>query len=182
MEEPLVGEMEVTAGGVVEKVFPPLDQTTLVPQVFWLGVVFVLLYFLLQRLIIPRVGKVLKERHDTLQGDLKTASRLKEEVDAAVKAYDKTLSTARANANTLGRKILDGVAADIQKERSQAEKQMAQKLLEGEKNISEAKQKALTRIQEMALEISQPILQQLLGKSFSQEDIQRAIPEKRNGV
>lgn len=177
MNEPAIGENEVTSSGKVEKVFPPLDPTTLQPQLFWLGILFVVLYVLLKKIIIPRIGSILQERKTTLQKDLHAAAQLKEQVDSAIKLYDKTLLTARTNAHNMGRKILDDLSADMRKERQLAEAQLADKLSKAEKNIIETKRNTLTKINDIALEISQPILNQLLGKNYSPEEIKRAMLE-----
>ncbi|MFM7084306.1 MAG: F0F1 ATP synthase subunit B' [Hyphomicrobium sp.] len=178
MTEPAIGENEVLSSGAVEKVFPPLDPTTLQPQLFWLAISFIVLYLLLKRFIIPRIGGIVEERQNTLQKDLNSAAQLKQEVDSAIKFYDKTLLTARTNAQNIGRKIQEDLSADLRKERQLAEAQLAEKLSKAEKTIIETKRNTFTKINDIALEISQPILNQLLGKNFSPEDIKRAMPER----
>lgn len=178
MTEPAIGENEITSSGVVEKVFPPLDPTTLQPQLFWLAVIFVVLYFLLKRLIIPRIDGIVKNRKDTLEKDLNAAAQLKQEVDSAIKYYDKTLLSARTNAQNIGRNIHEDLSADLRKERQLVETQLAEKLSKAEKAIIETKLNTLAKINDIALEISHPILNRLLGKNFSPEEIKRAMPEK----
>ena len=49
------------------KVFPPLDPATFVPQLVWLAISFGLLYLLLKRVALPRVGEVIEERADRIR-------------------------------------------------------------------------------------------------------------------
>jgi len=71
---------------------PQLDITTFAPQIFWLAVSFVVLYVLMSRLALPRIGAILAARSGQIEGDLDAARRLKAEAEAAVAAYEKALS------------------------------------------------------------------------------------------
>jgi F-type H+-transporting ATPase subunit b len=55
------------------KVFPPLDVGTFAPQLVWLALTFALLYVLLKRAVLPRVGEVIEERSDRVKRDLAQA-------------------------------------------------------------------------------------------------------------
>lgn len=70
-------------------VFPPFDQSTYASQVLWLAITFGLFYLLMQKVIVPRVGGILENRHGRIAQDLDEAARLKSEADAAVETYEK---------------------------------------------------------------------------------------------
>ena len=74
------------------KVFPPLDPATFVPQLVWLAIAFGLLYLLLSRVALPRVGEVIEERADRIRRDLDQAEKLKAETEGALAAYEQALT------------------------------------------------------------------------------------------
>ena len=52
---------------------PQLDISTWPPQLFWLAVTFIALYFVISRVAIPRTGGVIALRKSTIDGDLASA-------------------------------------------------------------------------------------------------------------
>ena len=75
--------MEVTGEHAGEHhTFPPFDPATFGSQLFWLVILFGLLYILMSRVALPRVGAILEERDNRIAGDLAEAARLKEATDA----------------------------------------------------------------------------------------------------
>src|SRR5262245_23341582 len=89
------------------KVFPPLDPGTFVPQLVWLALTFGLLYMLLKRFALPRVGEVIEERRERIQRDLERAEKLKAETEQALADYEKALGEAHARANAIAREMRD---------------------------------------------------------------------------
>ncbi len=73
------------------KVFSPLDAGTFAPQLVWLALTFGLLYLLLKRFALPRVGEVIEERRDRIQRDLEKAEKLKAETAQALATYEQAL-------------------------------------------------------------------------------------------
>ena len=69
-------------------VFPPLNFEDFSPQIIWLALTFAVLYLLLSRLVLPRIGEVIDDRKDRIRRDLQAAERLKDETDAALKGYE----------------------------------------------------------------------------------------------
>ena len=157
------------------KVFPPLDPSTVAPQLIWLGLTFVALYMLLQRVVIPRIGGVIEERRDRIQRDLDGAERLKGEVETAVKSYEKALADARANASGIARETRDRLAAEVDGERAQVEAQTAKKLAAAEARIADTKRKALSSVSEIAADIVGPVVRQLTGKDVGPDEIKAAV-------
>lgn len=175
MTEPVTTGTEVPHSGPADKVFPPLDPTTIAPQLVWLTLTFVALYFLMKRIAIPRIGGVIEERRDRIQRDLDTAERLKDEVDDAMKAYEKSLADARSNASGIARETRDRLAAEVDRERTTLEAETARKLADAEARIADTKSKALSSVNEIAVEIAGPVVKQLTGKDVGADEVKRAI-------
>jgi len=76
--------------------FPPFQSEHFPSQLMWLVVSFVLLYVLMSKVALPRIGSIFAERSRRIGDDLKAAERLKEQSDAAHAAYEKALADARA--------------------------------------------------------------------------------------
>ena len=67
---------------------PQLNPADFAPQLIWLAITFAVLYFILARVALPRIGEVIEERRDRVQRDLDSAERFKKETDAALAAYE----------------------------------------------------------------------------------------------
>src|SRR3954464_13854992 len=83
--------------------FPPFDATYYPSMLLWLVITFGLFYLLMQKVIVPRVGGIIDNRHGRISQDLDEAGRLKAEADAAVETYERELAAARSK----GHKIAD---------------------------------------------------------------------------
>src|SRR3974390_249223 len=79
--------------------FPPFETEHFPSQLFWLAVTFVLLYALMAKIALPRIGAIFAERSRVIGDDLKAAEELKQRSDAAHAAYEKSLADARARAH-----------------------------------------------------------------------------------
>lgn len=176
MTEPVTTTgIEVPHGGAPNKVFPPLDPTTISPQLVWLSITFVALYFLLKKIAIPRIGGVIEERQNRIQRDIDAAERLKDEVDAAMKTYEKSLADARGNATAIARETHERLTAEVDRERAGVETATAKKLADAEARITETKRKALSSVGEIASEIAGPVIKQLTGRDVSADEVKRAL-------
>src|SRR5437879_5940894 len=86
---------EVPSG---HKIFPPFEKETFASQLVWLVLTFVLLYVLMAKVALPRVGSILESRNKQITDDLMAAEGLKEQSDAANATYGKHLNDARSRA------------------------------------------------------------------------------------
>ena len=78
---------------------PQLNVASYLPQVVWLVICFVALYFLMARLALPRIAAVLEERTRRRDDDLDRAEKLEAQAEAAAKAYEQVLAEARGSAH-----------------------------------------------------------------------------------
>src|ERR1700730_15936996 len=82
--------------------FPPFDSSTFASQLVSLLIAFVALYLIVSRIALPRVGSVIDERQNKIEGDLADAQKLKDQSDSALKAYENELAAAATPAQASG--------------------------------------------------------------------------------
>ena len=77
---------------------PQLDLAGFPPQIIWLVITFVILWLLMAKIALPRVGLVLEERQKRIDENLDLAENLRDEAQSALDAYEKSISEAKDNA------------------------------------------------------------------------------------
>ncbi len=142
---------------------PQLDFSTWPNQIFWLLVTLVVIYFVLSRIALPRIGAVLAERRGTITNDLAAAEELKLKAVQAEKAYNDALATARSEAA----KIVAAAKAEIQKDldvaTAKADAEIGVKTAESEKTIAAIRDGALAAVTEVARDTAAELVSALGG-------------------
>ena len=100
---------------------PQLDLSTFPNQIFWLVVTLVVIYFVLSKIALPRIGGALAERAQTITDDLTTAEELKQKAVEAEAAYDKALAEARSEAQKIAAETRAEVQAQLDAELAKAD-------------------------------------------------------------
>jgi F-type H+-transporting ATPase subunit b len=154
---------------------PQLNADDFMPQLFWLAVTFSLLFLIMWRVALPRIGEVIEERGDRIKRDLDAAERLKGETEKALQAYEKALGDARANASGIARQTRERLASETDSERARVDSQIAAKIADAEKRIEATKTKALTSVAEIASDTAAALVAKLTGQSVPVEEIKRAL-------
>lgn len=160
------------------KVFPPLDPGTFAPQLVWLALTFGLLYLILKRVALPRVGEVIEERADRVKRDLAQAEKLKADTAAALAEYEQALAEARTRSNAIAKATRDKLAAEVDKERAKVEAAIASKLAEAERRIADTKAKALAGVGDIAGEVAGAIVARLTGKEATKDELAKALARR----
>lgn len=180
--EGLVKQAAETAHGLpvdapvgTESAFPAFDAATFPSHLFWLAVSFGLLYFLMLRVIVPRLGGILEDRRDRIAGDLGEAERLKEETNAAIEAYEAELSDARKKAHGIAQERRDQIKADIDARRRKAEADLSEKISGAEAQISEIKAKALDEVDGIASDAAEAVLDAVGAISVDRSEVEGAV-------
>lgn len=168
----------VPESGAHAKVFPPLDPGTFAPQLVWLALTFGLLYLLLKRVVLPRVGEVIEERADRIKRDLEQAEKLKVDTEVALADYEQALGEARTKANAIAKGMRDKLTAEVDKERAKVDAAITAKLAEAERRIADTKARALASVGDIASEVAGAIVSRLIGKEVSKDEVQRALVQR----
>lgn len=157
--------------------FPPFDKQTFASQLVWFAIFFVALYVLIGRFAIPRIGGIIEARRNRVEGDLAEANRLKEQSDAALKAYEKSLADARGRAQTLANETRDKLNAEAEERRKTLERQLNAKLAEAEKIIAATKTAAMANVHGIAVETAAAIVQRLIGTAPAGNAVEAAVAD-----
>jgi F-type H+-transporting ATPase subunit b len=143
--------------------FPPFDSSTFASQLVWLVITFVLLYALMAKVALPRVGSIIAQRQNRIDDDLAQANAFKAQSDAALAAYEKALADARARAQAMASEMRDKQAAEAEASRKKLEDQLNAKLAEAEKVIAGTKQAAMANVRNIAADAARAIVERLIG-------------------
>jgi F-type H+-transporting ATPase subunit b len=155
--------------------FPPFESDTFASQLLWLAITFGALYFLMSRIALPRVASILEVRSDRIATDLAEAERLKQETEAAIAAYEGSLSTARTNAQKIAGETRDKVHKEADAQRKALEDQLAGRLAKAEEQIAATKTKALENVRAIAVDAASDIVAQLLGDKPDAKAVEAAV-------
>ncbi|MEX0751987.1 MAG: F0F1 ATP synthase subunit B [Xanthobacteraceae bacterium] len=164
-------------GGSHKKAFPPFEPETFASQLFWLAITFAILYLMVARLILPRIGGIIEARVQRIESDLAEAQRLKAEADAANAVYEKALAEARARAQALASATRERQAAEAEQSRKALEERLNAKLAEAEKAIAATKAAAMGNVRGIAVGAAAAIVKRLIGTEPSGQAVTAAVAD-----
>ena len=154
---------------------PQLDFTTWPTQIFWLVVSFALAYILMWRVALPRIGSVLEERHNRIQGDLKRAKAASENAEQARQAFEVMLAESREKASAVMREATESIRNKMERKIKTSNASTAEKMAEAEKDIAEAKARAMIDVVDIASTSAAEAVAQLTNIKISQADATKQV-------
>lgn len=160
---------------------PQLDTSTFAPQLVWLAITFAVLYFLMTKVALPKVGQVLEERQERITADLEKAQAARDEAASVTAAYEQALAEARQEAQSL----IAAASAEVAKAQSERQAQYAADLAArtkaAEERIQAAKEQALANVRAVAVEIVQHTAEKLAGVKVDGTEAETAVASLSKG-
>lgn len=156
---------------------PQLNINDFAPQLIWLAISFVLLYLIMSRLALPRVGQILEERSSRIAGDLAAAAKLRQDTEKAIADYEQALADAKARAHAIARQARDEMTRDIESQRAELDQKIAAQTAAAEKRINAMKEAALSHVGEIATDTAEALIARLLGKTVARSELRGAVNE-----
>ena len=102
-------------------------------------------------------------RQNAIEGDLAAAQKLKDKSDAALKAYETELASARSRAQAIGNETREKLNAASEAERKKLEDALNAKLAAAEKQIAATRETAMSNVRGIAADAAGAIVQRLTG-------------------
>ena len=161
--------------------FPPFQKDTFASQLVSLVIAFVALYLIVSRIALPRVGSLLDERQNKIEGDLAQAQKLKDASDDALKAYESELAAARSRAQAISAETREKLNAASEAERKTLEQRLSVKLADAEKSIATTRETAMSNVRGIAADAAAAIVQRLTGVLPDGTSVDRAVDASLKG-
>jgi F-type H+-transporting ATPase subunit b len=157
--------------------FPPFNKETFASQLVWLVIFFVALYVIISKLAIPRLGGIIEARSERIDGDLAEAKKLKDQSDAALAGYEKSLADARGRAQALAAETRDKLNAEADATRKKLETELNARLAKAEATIAATKTSAMSNVQGIAIDTASAIVERLIGTAPAGSAVQAAVAD-----
>jgi F-type H+-transporting ATPase subunit b len=157
--------------------FPPFQRETFASQLVWLVITFVLLYALVAKFALPRVGGIFAARRERAESDMARARGLREEADAALAAYEKALADAHSRGQAIASETHTKLTAEGEARRKSLEAELNAKLAEAEKAIAATKQSAMANVRSIAADAATAIVERLIGTAPAERAVAAAVDE-----
>ncbi len=169
------GAMALPAGPALAAGLPQLDPSTYAPQVIWLAITFAVLYVLMARVALPRIGHVLEERRHKIDRNLKMAETLKVDAEDAAEAYEGAMADARARAGNVLGDVRERAAKETAERQAELGARLHADIQEAEAGIAEARDKAVAGIRDLAAEVAHSAAEKLAGETVDAGAVRSAV-------
>ena len=154
---------------------PQLIIADFSPQLVWLVISFVALYFVMSKIALPRISEVLEERQERVTSDLEKAESLRGEADDAIKTYETALAEARASAHSTAQAARDEMNAKAESKRGEVEAKLAGQLAEADSRIAAAREEAVGHIRTVAADTAKSVASRLIGSDATDTAVEAAV-------
>ena len=156
---------------------PQLDSSTYASQVFWLLVTFALLYLLMDRVFLPRLGGVIEERRNRIADDYDQAAEFQRQAEDAEAAYERSLNDAKARAASISAETRSAIDADIAEMEAESDARLEGEIQAAEASIRETAEAAQAAVQTAAREATADIVEALTGRRPEEAEVAAALAD-----
>ena len=138
---------------------------------------FAILFFFVWKWVLPRLGKLLDERRDKIQGELERAEETRRGAEQELQEYRQQLASAREESNRIieeARRTGEQVRAEIQ---AKAEKEAAATVSKAQDEIRAERDRVFQELRGEVAQISVELAERVVGESLDAKAHQRLIDE-----
>ncbi len=154
---------------------PQFNPDILEPQIFWLIVSFALLYWLLKTHAIPRISEVLEEREHKINDSLRKADLLRDDAEAKMAEYERTMAEARVHAQDTVRAVRERIAQEAAEQNAELSARLQLEVSAAEARIGKAREEAMANMRTMSIDISQAAAERLVGSKVTKTSVTAAV-------
>ena len=159
---------------------PQLDPTTYTSQLFWLGVVFLLLYGIIRYYFTPKFQALFQARDGELEKKLAKAQNLKREAETAAQSLAEKVESSHRRAHRL---VYDAEVASqkaLLKEKHSLALYHTKELSKLEKNLEQIRTHFSTSINE-EMDLTRLLFEKVTPLTLDEDDYKKAIACSKEG-
>ncbi|MEO0410975.1 MAG: ATP F0F1 synthase subunit B [Pseudomonadota bacterium] len=160
---------------------PQFDPAVFGPQIVWLVITFGVFYFLMSRLVLPKIGDVLEDREERIADDLDQAQQLSQEAASVQDTFEGSLTEARAESMQTIAAARAEAQAQIDAEMAKLEDSLAAQAGKAEARIASETAAALEELEGVATDACHDILAKLINTDMDSAAIKAAVKAEISG-
>jgi F-type H+-transporting ATPase subunit b len=157
---------------------PQLDFTTYMPQIFWVILVFLCFWLVMDRFLLPKITERIEERKSKYNDLISKAEAINNKALASLQKYEKKLAAAKEKASVQISKNEQELQEFIAKKEKDLEEVLNKKIIESKEILQREKEETLAKIDELAVSAAYTIIQHL-DVERKKEDIEKSLIEEK---
>jgi len=167
-----------SAADAAEKAgMPQLDTKFWFSQFFWLTITFSILFVLLSKFILPKISANLEMRKSQILENISEAEKKREESELKIKEFDEIVEKSKNQAKSYLNQAKEKLSKNITLKKETLERELLKEIQKVEIEIQELKNKALEKINKIAVVTSSDLLKQLIGIDVNSSSISAIVDD-----
>jgi len=160
-----------------EEGMPQLNPEFWFSQTFWLVLVFVILYLIIWKRILPKITDNLENRKKTISSDLEEAQNLRKLAEERYKEYKKLINDAKNEAGKIISESKLKLDQDLNNKKIEIQKEIDREINDAEKEINNFKKKSLKSVSKISKEISSEVIKKILNTEINESNLSAIVEE-----
>lgn len=173
--------MAAPKGGHYEGM-PQLDPAFAGNTIFWLCITMVVIFWILNKIALPRISGIIEDRHTAISNDLDQAAALKQQAVEAEEAYNQALADARSEAARISAETKAEIQAELDVAIAKADAEISAKTAESAGRIDEIRASAMKSVQDVAGDTVGDIVSAVAPVKADAKTLKAAITSRMKGT
>lgn len=159
---------------------PQLELSTYLTQVFWVLTIFITLWIVMDRIIVPQIAEMIEARKRKYDDLILKADEINKKALASLESYNERLAAAKSKAiNQINKNEQELKELIAEKER-EIDACLHQKIIESEERLTAEKEEVLNKIMDISEISAYSIIKQLELNTITLDDIKSASIREGN--
>jgi F-type H+-transporting ATPase subunit b len=154
---------------------PQFNFTYFMPQLAWLAVFFVILYFGIVKATLPRIARMVDERENKVAGDISAAELAKTEADNVHGAYEAEMAASHAAAHAKVAEAKAQATRATESRLAEAGREIEERALRAAATLEVARAAAVVEIERVAADAVAEIVEKLSGRRPDENEARAAV-------
>ena len=154
---------------------PQLNPEFWPAQIFWLIVIFSILYLIIWKIFLPKIGYSIENRKSKIVNDLQEAQKLKENTEKKLKEYEKIIRDSKIEAKKILEEAKRKLEADIEKKKEKFNREIEEELLDVENEIKNLKKSSISSVAKISEELASEVIKQVLLTDVNKSSISAIV-------
>ena len=159
---------------------PQLNPEFWLSQIVWLTIIFVLLYFLIQKFFSPKLFALIDTRTNFIKSLLEEAEICKNQIQKLEDEYNLIITDAKNESKKISAKLKNDLNDKISMKRKEFENFLNSETIKAEEEINNFKKKTLENIQNIAGDFSKELIKKITGTAPNSSSLNTIITEISN--